>query len=119
MRNELGAQGAGETAYGSLKKLMEKVLALQNNVESMMMSKVDGKNMTKTIIDTLVEAINKSAQDVGVKMSEQISGLTEEQAGDMNAVRNKISEIYAVMQTLKEAQEAEGKKVIIKAWFEE
>jgi len=82
----------------------------------MMLNKVDANNMTKTVIDTLVEVTNTEAGKLGIKIDE-VKSLSEDEVDDNATVKNKLSEIEALLQSMKAAQDEEH--VVIKSWFEE
>jgi hypothetical protein len=78
--------------------------------------------MAKTIVDTLAEATNLAADEIGMKIDRLEAGVggggvkTEESLKGMNS---RVNEIFAMIKALKEAQDATTQRVIIKSWFEE
>jgi hypothetical protein len=114
-RDELGAKGKTETAFQALSKINTTVTELKNTVDTLGFKKEDADEITKKIIDAIVNATNQSAQSLGLKMDE-IHTLDQVEAADIIKMNKKLAELKAVLAALVEAQGQN--KAVVKSWME-
>ena len=114
-RDEAGGKGKPENTRSAIDRLAKTTQEMKVIIDTMMLNKVDGDEMSKRIVDSVVSAANESAKSLGLKMGE-IESLTKAQAGDSAKLRQKLTELKSILSALSEAQQEN--KAVVKSWLE-
>jgi hypothetical protein len=77
--------------------------------------KLDAGELTKNVVNGVVEALNQRARDIEAGIT--VDEATSEQAKDMNKMRDKIGEIEKMVKILVEIGQKKG-EVTVESFFE-
>ena len=117
VRQEIGAKGQTPVVYERLKKLEAALKELKTSAEAISESQVESGALASEMIDKLSNVLNESAKAVGLEgTGVEAEGLTKEEAIDNKKISDKLDEIRAKLEALKESVETQD--VVIKTYFE-
>jgi uncharacterized membrane-anchored protein YhcB (DUF1043 family) len=116
LRDELGAEGKTPNTYSKIEKLDEALAQLRTAAEAISESQVESEQLTTEILTTLGNFVNESAKAVGLGgTGVEVEGLGSGEMSDQSKVQQKLDEINAKLNAIKDAIETED--VVVKTWF--
>ena len=113
---DLGVNGANPNAYEKLKLLENAVTEIKKTAEDLTRGQDDSADMVKQVLDLLNQKFSEAAKQAGLADTMTVAELSEKQAKDMQKVNEKLEEITAKINALREAMEVQD--VVVKTWFE-
>jgi len=128
VRRELGAEGMSDTTYGKVEVLEDALQELKTAAKTISESQVETGTVATEILDSLSNYVNQSASALGIGGDSDggggggggggayVDSLTGAEANDPEKVFEKLDEINAKLNALKEAVEVDD--VVVKTWFE-
>jgi len=117
VRDELGAQGMSESTYEKIKKLESALADLRTAAETISESQVETGTVATEVLTTLTKFVNETSKALGIGGEDiKVEDITDEEAQDKETVLEKLDEINAKLNALKEAIEIND--VVVKTWFE-
>ena len=118
VRAELGAKGKTANAYDTLQKLENSLKELHTATETISESQVESGKLAAEILDTLGNVVNESVKAAGLGEDENlmVSPLSDQEISDEGKIHEKLDEINAKLNALKESVESD--EVVVKSWFE-
>jgi len=116
VRDDLGAEGQTPNTYDRIKNMTDALSQLQTAAEAISESQVESGTLASEILTTLTKFVNESSKALGLGEEIEISELGADEADDGRKVHDKLNEINAKLDALKESVEMD--KVVVKTWFE-
>jgi hypothetical protein len=114
---DLGVNGATPSAYAKLKELEGYI----KDIQASAMALADNQNapgqMAQQIVGMIKDVLNEEAAKAGLDQTGLTTeGLTEKQAKDTEKIADKLEEMDAKINAIKEAMKLDD--VVVKTWFE-
>ncbi|MBI3306487.1 MAG: hypothetical protein HYZ84_01585 [Candidatus Omnitrophica bacterium] len=125
MRSEVGAEGGHESIAAGVDRL-KSLLEDLKNVSAQVEEKATGEGeVAADLINTLVEAVNKSAESIGI-VGSQVEKLTAEEGAYRPVVDSKLEELKSYLLAIKDAmnikeelkEEGRAPSAVVQAWIE-
>jgi len=115
VRDDIGAENGEFSIYEYIAKMNDIIDGLKNTTEEIMFTKDNAEDMTKQIVDSMVNAVNESAKSLGLKI-ETVKALQEEDLGDNELLKNKMREVKEMLDIIARSKDGDG--VVVTSWFE-
>ena len=117
IRDELGAQGQTPDTYAKLKQLESTLKEVQTAASSISASQIATSELATQILSSLTSFVNQASSALGITGKDiSVENLSAEQAKDEENVYEKLNEINAKLDAMK--QSVETNEVVVKTWFE-
>jgi hypothetical protein len=114
--NDLGVNGASPNVYTKLKNLEDAVQNIQDATTSLTNGVNNAPGLAQATIDKLTQFLNQQAQQAGLQNTMGTKGLSAKESQDMEKVNDKLEEIKAKIDALREAMNVQD--VVVKSYYE-
>ena len=114
---QLGAKGASNNVLDMLQTISQATTGLQKSVVTLSETVPSTfQDVTKNVVQTVVNATAESAKSIGLKIS-GLRGLSEKELENTDKVKAKLLEVKAILDAINEAK-GTGNKVVVKGWLQ-
>ncbi|MBI3602300.1 MAG: hypothetical protein HY209_05345 [Candidatus Omnitrophica bacterium] len=113
---DLGLNGVTPDVYTKLKLLENSIEDIKTSAQDLTSGQGNSGNMAKQMIDKLNNILARQAKAAGLQETMSVSQLSAKESKDTQKVNEKLEEITAKVNALREAMQVQD--VVVKAWYE-
>jgi hypothetical protein len=113
---DLGVNGATPNMYAKLKNLEDDIQDIQTSTTNLVTGINNTSGLAQASTEKLTQFINQQAQQAGLQKTLGVASLSSKEAKDMEKVNDKLEEIKAKIDALREALNVQD--VVVKSYYE-
>jgi len=114
LRTDIGVEGQSPNLYDRVGELEDIIGDIEEITVSISENTGESEALSLEMLSILTELVNQSAESLGLNL--EVKQLTEEETKDIEKVNDKLIEIDAKIQAIKESMSLD--EVVIKTYFE-